>query len=85
MTSTARITSKRQITIPASVFSSLGLSQGDTLLIEVVDNRLIMQRPENVLKKLGGSLKRPQRFEGLSLNEIIVKAKQEYFSSKKQA
>jgi AbrB family looped-hinge helix DNA binding protein len=83
MLQTVRITSKRQITIPARIFNLLGLNEGDKLIVEVDSNKIIMQKAQLLLDELAGSLKTPQRYKNKSLDFIIREAKKEYFASKK--
>lgn len=82
MIQSVSISSKRQITIPVSIFKSLNLSQGDSLVVEAYDNKIVMQKSKDILDRLAGSLVLPKRFTGLSLDDIIEKAKKEYFEEK---
>lgn len=77
------ITSKRQITIPSEIFRRLNLEQGDRLLIDVDDQKIYMQKAQNLLDELAGSVPIPSRFRRLSLDQIINKSKEEYFNEKK--
>lgn len=77
------ITSKRQITIPAKIFDRLQLKEGDKLIAEVDSNKITLQKAQQVLDELAGSLRIPRRYKNKSLNFIIKEAKKEYFSTKK--
>lgn len=83
MTYTATITSKRQITLPAALFSDLGLKKGQKLVITKRGNELVMKSALDSIYKLMGSVKRPAKFKNMDIDEMIEKAKWEYFSKKK--
>ena len=82
MTTSVRISSKRQITIPSAVFSSLGLSQGDILIFEVKEDKITVQNAKNALQSLAGSLTLPKELVHLSTEELIQKAKKEHLIRK---
>lgn len=55
MKTSVTISSKRQITIPAEIFRLLELKEGQKLLVEVDDDRIVMKaRPESFTKALMG-------------------------------
>lgn len=83
MIKTIKITSKRQITLPVQIFNSLGLRQGDRLSVDASDGKIVLQKPEVILDELYGSLKLPAQLRGLSPDEIISRAKKNYFEHKK--
>jgi len=83
MLETVRISSKRQITIPARVFHWLGLGQGDQLVVEVKDQTMVLQKAQNLLDELAGSVKLPKRFKNKPIDLIIKSAKDDYFSLKR--
>lgn len=78
-----RITSKRQICIPVSIFNKVGLKKGDRLIVEIEEDKIILQKAQSLLDKIAGSIKLPRKFKDKPLNEIIKLAKKEYFESKK--
>lgn len=41
---TSRVTSKAQTTIPKAVRVALGLTEGDTLVYEIVDGQVVLRR-----------------------------------------
>jgi AbrB family looped-hinge helix DNA binding protein len=56
MKSSVTISSKRQITIPIEIFRLLELKEGQKLIVEVENDRIIMRpRPESLSKALMGS------------------------------
>lgn len=75
----ATITSKRQLTIPAKLFKQLNFKIGQKVAISEEAGSLKIEPMEALLDRLAGSVKIPLRFKGLSLEEIIERAKAEYF------
>jgi AbrB family looped-hinge helix DNA binding protein len=82
MSETSRITSKRQITIPAKIFNELGLEQGDQLVFEIKEEKIVLQKSQDILNELAGSVKVPSSYKKLSPEEIVKKAKTEYFKDR---
>jgi AbrB family looped-hinge helix DNA binding protein len=82
MNYTATITSKNQLTLPAALVKKANLKPGQKLSITLQDNLLTLEPVSDILDRLAGSVKVPARFKGLSEDEIIEKAKHEYFSKK---
>ncbi|KKT30200.1 MAG: hypothetical protein UW16_C0016G0020 [Microgenomates group bacterium GW2011_GWC1_44_10] len=83
MTYTATITSKRQITLPASLFSDLNLKKGQKMTITKRGDELVMTPAISAVYKLMGSLKRPPEYANMDIDEMIEAAKNEYFAKKK--
>lgn len=55
---TVKISSKRQITIPARICKTLDIKDGDTLLVEVAEGKIVLSRaPENYAKHFRGITK----------------------------
>lgn len=79
MIQTVRITSKRQITIPAGLFRALNLAEGDRLAAQVEKGKLTMQKSQDILDEVAGSLVLPNKFKGMPLDKIIENAKKDYF------
>ncbi|MEN6348783.1 MAG: AbrB/MazE/SpoVT family DNA-binding domain-containing protein [Syntrophomonas sp.] len=53
--SSVTISSKRQITIPVEIFRLLDLKEGQKLMVEVEENRIILTaRPISLTRALGG-------------------------------
>ncbi|MBU6389436.1 AbrB/MazE/SpoVT family DNA-binding domain-containing protein [Patescibacteria group bacterium] len=80
MKNTVRISSKRQITIPARVFLELRLEEGDQLTVKRKNNSLVLEKAEAVLDRLENSVELPKKYKGLSLNQVIRRAREEYFT-----
>lgn len=79
----ATITSKRQLTIPVSIFEKLFLEKGTRVVVQEKKGRMIIQPVKALIKELSGSVALPKRFKGLSIEQMIKKAKQEYFAERK--
>lgn len=78
-----KLSSKRQITIPAELFRRLNLKQNDTLLLELNDDVLEMRKAQSILDNLEGSIRMPEHYKGKDVEFIIRDAKQKYFAAKK--
>lgn len=83
MSESSRITSKRQVTIPIKIFNEFELEQGDQLIFQVRNNKIVIQKARDILQELAGSVKVPQEYKGLTTEETIKKAKEEYFKKRK--
>jgi AbrB family looped-hinge helix DNA binding protein len=82
MTYTATVTSKRQITLPAKLFSDFDISPGDKLLISRQGEVLIMQRQLDLVDRLAGSVQPPSRYKALSFERMLKQAKQDFLINK---
>ncbi len=78
----ATITSKRQLTIPAKIFRKLGLQEGEKVRVSEENGSIRITSYLKLLDKLAGSVKVPQRFKGLTVDQMTEKAKNEYFRDK---
>ena len=83
MLQTVRISSKRQITIPVDIFNYLALNEGDRLIVNIDEGKIVMEKSQKLLDKMAGSLYLPKKFKNKSLDFIIRDSKQEYFTTKK--
>lgn len=77
MQQTATITSKRQLTIPATVFRRLAWKKGDKVVVSEERGTLKLQSAQNLVEKLAGSVQVPSRFKAFTPDEMIAKAKSE--------
>lgn len=75
----ATITSKRQLTIPVELFKRLNFKIGQKVTVSEEAGALKIEPMEALLDRLAGSVKIPKRFAGLDLEEIVDRAKAEYF------
>lgn len=76
----ATLTSKRQLTLPSKLTRKLNLKPGEKMAIKEESGRLIMTPTVRLVEELAGSLKLPDKFKGLDTQQMIEKAKKEYFS-----
>lgn len=83
MAKTATITSKRQLTIPISLYKQVGLSEKQKVVISEEKGKLVITPLSSLVEKLSGSLEIPNRWRGKDLGTIIEESKKEYFSKKK--
>jgi AbrB family looped-hinge helix DNA binding protein len=74
MDSSAKITSKGQVTIPKSVRDALGLNEGDQLLFRVEDSRAVVAKTPDFLE-LAGSVRVPAAKRGTPWDEVLRKTR----------
>lgn len=79
MSQLATVTSKRQLTIPASIFYDLNLKKGQKVVVSKKDGAIVIEPALSLVDRLAGSVKIPSKFKGMSLEEVIKKAKKEHF------
>ena len=70
MDSTAKITSKGQVTIPKSVRDALELHEGDELLFRVERSRAVIAKTPSLLE-LAGSVSVPAEKRGTPWDEVL--------------
>ena len=70
MDSSARITSKGQVTIPKSVRDALQLHEGDELLFRVERSRAVIAKTPDFLE-LAGSVRIPAAKRGTPWDEVL--------------
>jgi len=70
MDSSAKITSKGQVTIPKSVRDALGLQEGDELLFRVERSRAVVAKTPDFLH-LAGSVPVPAGKRGTPWDEVL--------------
>jgi antitoxin PrlF len=75
MDSTARITSKGQVTIPKTVREALELREGDELLFRVERSRAVIAKTSNLLE-LAGSVPVPAGKRGTAWDEVLRQTRQ---------
>jgi antitoxin PrlF len=74
MDSTAKITSKGQVTIPKSVRDALELHEGDELLFRVERSRAVIAKTPNLLE-LAGSVPVPAGRRGTTWDEVLQRTR----------
>jgi len=82
MQAVATITSKRQLTIPVNIYKQLGFDKNQKVFVRERNGKLEIESVASVLDRLAGSVKVPKHLRGKPLDEIIEKAKMDYFSRK---
>jgi AbrB family looped-hinge helix DNA binding protein len=70
MDSSAKITSKGQVTIPKNVRDALGLHEGDELLFRVQQSRAVVAKTPDFLD-LAGSVPVPAAKRGTPWDEVL--------------
>lgn len=70
MDSSARITSKGQVTIPKNVRDALGLREGDELLFRVEQSRAVVAKTPDFLQ-LAGSVAVPAAKRGTPWDQVL--------------
>jgi AbrB family looped-hinge helix DNA binding protein len=80
MLQTVSISSKRQVTIPASIYNKLNLKKGQRLIVSAQKNKIIMEPAQLLIENLAGSITLPRKFRGKSIQQIVQEAKKDYFS-----
>lgn len=78
----ATITSKRQFTIPSAIFKKAGLKSKQKMLVSLRDAKagIITITPmTKIVEELAGSVKVDKKYKGLNLNQMIEKARTEYY------
>lgn len=73
METSARLSSKGQITVPRSVRNALGLKEGDSVVFRVEGQRATLAKTPNFLD-LAGSVPVPAELRGRPWSEIIAMA-----------
>lgn len=79
MKQSVRITSKRQITIPASIYRELNLEQGQRLVVQEENHAIILTPATKLIEDLAGSVKIPKEYKEMKIDEIIRQAKEDRF------
>ncbi|MEK9201066.1 MAG: AbrB/MazE/SpoVT family DNA-binding domain-containing protein [Patescibacteria group bacterium] len=73
------ITSKRQLTIPISVFNDTNFKIGQKVIIKKRGDSIMIDPASSLVEKLAGSIAVPARFKGMSPDQILSTAKSEHF------
>ncbi|HEY4270191.1 MAG TPA: AbrB/MazE/SpoVT family DNA-binding domain-containing protein [Galbitalea sp.] len=73
METSARLSSKGQITVPGSVRKALGLHEGDRVVFRVDGARAVLSKTPDLLD-LAGSVPVPAELRGRPWSEIITTA-----------
>jgi antitoxin PrlF len=87
MEASAIVTSKGQVTIPASIREALGIRTGARLVFHVEDDHIVIEEPVSGRRtsvnryvdffKLAGSVPVPPELEGASWSEVRRRAREQ--------
>lgn len=71
-----KISSQRQISLPAAMLGELGVDRHDQLNVRLVGKQLVIEPHQSVVDKVGGSLAHlvPVHLKGKSWEEVSAKA-----------
>ncbi len=81
MIKTIKVSEKGQIAIPLSIRNSLGINQGDELVIVKIDNKLLLEKSRKVEQMLQDDFKDILKFSEQSLKEVWDNAEDEIWNS----
>ena len=70
MMKTIRVSEKGQIAIPQAVRDSLGINQGDELVMIQIDNKILLEKSQKIEQKLQDDFKDILKFSEQSLKEV---------------
>jgi len=79
---TAKITSKGQVTVPKAVRDALGLSEGDEIVFRVEDNRATISKPRDFIE-LAGSVPVPPGLKGAPWEEIVRRTREARYGKRR--
>lgn len=82
MLNTTRITSKRQITIPATIYRELNLKIGQNLIVERKKETILLVPAEKLVERLAGSVRVSEKLRGMNKEWIVRDAKKKHFAKK---
>lgn len=54
MSHTITLRPKGQMTLPSEIRETLKLDQGDQLIVSVIDDQIVLTRPEDIIKRTAG-------------------------------
>jgi len=70
MLQTVKISSKRQITIPVDIFNYLALNEGDRLIVNIDEGKIVMEKSQKILDEMAGSLYLPKKYKDKPLEAV---------------
>lgn len=70
MIKTIRVSEKGQIAIPQPMRETLGIEQGDELIVIQIDNKLLLEKAQKIEQKLKDDFKDILKFSEESLKEV---------------
>lgn len=81
MMKTIRVSEKGQIAIPQAVRDSLGINQGDELVMIQIDNKILLEKSQKIEQKLQDDFKDILKFSEQSLKEVWDNPEDEIWNS----
>lgn len=75
----ATITSKRQLTIPVELYQQFDFKMGQKVIISKASDGIKVEPAAGIVERLFGSVKVPKRLKGLTIEQIITRARKEYW------
>lgn len=78
----ATITSKRQFTIPSALFKRAKLKINQKVLVRADNGVVKIQSMRDLVEKLAGSVPVDKKYKGLSIDQMVDKARNEYYKNK---
>ncbi|MEK6889289.1 MAG: AbrB/MazE/SpoVT family DNA-binding domain-containing protein [Nanoarchaeota archaeon] len=78
---TIKVSEKGQIAIPQAIRDSLGISQGDELVMIEIDNKILLEKSKKVEQKLQDDFKDILKFNEQSLKEVWDNSSDEIWNS----
>ena len=78
---TVRVSEKGQIAIPQAVRDSLGINQGDELVMIQIDNKILLEKSQKIEQKLQDDFKDILKFSEQSLKEVWDNPEDEIWNS----
>lgn len=81
MMKTIKVSEKGQIAIPQAVRDSLGINQGDELVMIQIDNKILLEKSQKIEQKLQDDFKDILKFSEQSLKEVWDNPEDEIWNS----
>lgn len=81
MMRTIKVSEKGQIAIPQAVRDSLGINQGDELVMIQIDNKILLEKSQKIEQKLQDDFKDILKFSEQSLKEVWDNPEDEIWNS----
>jgi len=79
----ATITSKRQFTIPVAIFKRAKFKVNQKVLVKEDAGIVRIESMRNLVEELAGSVHVSPKYKGLTANQMVEKARSEYYKDNK--
>lgn len=67
---TVRVSDKGQIAIPQTIREKMGINKGDDLVLFQIDNKILLEKAQNVAEKIEDDFKDIAKFSEKSLKSV---------------